>query len=598
MQHHVNPLDSTDFCKENGVPDIAKNLSKCSSCIGRCGDIMNQTKNEVCSCDVLCMAHKECCGDFELLCTDDFNTAQSINQHYDGLKSTCVSVNHVPHVGRPTPTHAAMVTACSNNSVPCDFDFMDAHSILTYGGPVVDSLHGVTFVNYKCAMCNDIPLWRVKPLEALLLCDPSPVMDMNYLMLMLNSNQSFSVDKNPWFIKDNNFRKDLLLDPKTIVREVLSTSGCYLGFHMENSQRRCVQRIDTCPETCTNTDLVKLCFTAPHGLVTANVNGKPVTYRNIYCGLCNYGRDIGFGCGFIGSLGVIPNGLLSLSLLFDVHRNHGIVIQSVEANCKRNDQRLPGNIKCGQVVCPIGYIHTGHGCSKEQVEFEANVTSTFHIVIEPTNCSQTNNSDVLIDELRTAFISELSGHTNTSTTNVRIEMSHICLLTSNYSLGVFVSIKGHEDRSQNISDLLQNIGVKTVWYVFRGIFFATNTSRNTIRITSGNTSVTFSNENIKQAECDGFLQIADSSTFHNVLSQSENTTSNVSKRQFGALSSSSLICMKNENQSKRTEVSEGLGYVTIVLSSLFFFASHYDWYYRRSTNHITPHHAKCSSSCH
>ena len=93
---------------------------------------------------------------------------------------------------------------------------------------------------------------------------------------------------------------------------------------------------------------------------------------------------------------------------------------------------------------------------------------------------------------------------------------------------------------------------------------------NTISITSGNTSFTFSTENIKQVECDGFLQIADSSTLQNVFSQSENATFNGSKR-FDGFNSNALICMKNENQSTITKVSEGLGYATIVLSTLSLF---------------------------
>ena len=120
--HHVYPLDSTDFCNESGIFGISKNLSECSSCVGRCGDIIKKTV-EKCSCDVLCIAYRKCCGDFELFCPQDYITAQSIATHCSGLKSTCVYVNDIPHVGRPTPTHATMVTACSNDSDPCYFNF-------------------------------------------------------------------------------------------------------------------------------------------------------------------------------------------------------------------------------------------------------------------------------------------------------------------------------------------------------------------------------------------------------------------------------------------------------------------------------------------
>ena len=567
--HHVYPLDSTDFCHESGIFGISKNLSECSSCVGRCGDTITKTV-EICSCDVLCMAYRKCCGDFELFCPQDYITAQSIATHYGGLKSTCVDVNDIPYVGRPTPTQATMVTACSNGSDPCYFNFVDAHSILTNGGPVVDSLYGITFVNDKCAMCNGVPLWRIRPLEALLLCKPTPVMDLSYFAQLLNSNQSFALENNPWLIKEDNIGENLPLDPTTIVREVLSSSMCHLGFRLGNSKRRCVRLIDTCPETCTNTELVDLCYTAAHVLVTAKINRKTVTYRNIYCGLCNLGRDIGFNCGFAGYLGVISGGLLSLSLLFDIHRDHGVVINSVEAKCKENDPRIPGGIRCGQVVCPIGYIHTGQGCSKEQVEFETNVTSTFHIVVEiPTNCNQTNNTDVIIDELHTAFMSALDERLNTSIMKMRIKMSHICLLTSNYSLGVFVSTRSHEDQSQNISVLLQNIGFVTVWKVFSSIFFTTNTSSNRIWITSG--GVTLSKGNIKQAECDGVFQITGSSSLQNALSQSGNISADPNKRRVGVFKTSAPMCTKYENQNTITKVSEGLGYVTIVLSTLSLF---------------------------
>ena len=272
----------------------------------------------------------------------------------------------------------------------------------------------------------------------------------------------------------------------------------------------------------------------------------------------------------MGSLGVIPNGLLSLSLLFDINRNRGAVIQSIEAKCKEKNQRIPGGIQCGQVVCPVGYIRIGQGCSKEQVEFITNVTSMFHIAIEaPTNCSEISNTDILIDELHTAFISALDDKLNTSKTKIRIEMSHICLLTSNYSLEVLVSTRSHEDRSQNVSFLLQNVGVVTLLNVFRDTFFATNTSGSRIWITSG--GVTLSNVNMKQAECDGVFQIMHSNSFQNVLSQAGNISFNPNKRLIDAHNPTASICTKYENQNTITKVSEGLGYATIVLSTLSLF---------------------------
>ena len=144
--HHVDSQDSTDFCKGNSIPDIAKNVSHCFTYIGRCGDIMIETRDQTCSCDVLCITHTDCWGDFERFCPEDSITARSISQHYDWPKSTCLDVNYVPYVGRPAPTHAAMVTACSNDVT---FNFMDAHSIVIHGSPVVDSLYGITFSNAK-----------------------------------------------------------------------------------------------------------------------------------------------------------------------------------------------------------------------------------------------------------------------------------------------------------------------------------------------------------------------------------------------------------------------------------------------------------------
>ena len=350
---------------------------------------------------------------------------------------------------------------------------------------------------------------------------------------------------------------------------MLSSSDCHLGFRLENSQRQCVRQIDTCPNSCTNTELVQLCLTAPRALVEA----KSVTYRNIYCGLCNHGRDIGFKCGFWGFLGAVATGLFSLSLIFDVNPDHGVVIQFIEVKCKESSPRIPGGIQCGQVVCPVGYIQTGKGCSKGKVEIETNVISKFHIGIEaPTICNQTYNPGALIEELQTAFISASKRHLNVSKTNIHIKMTHICLLTSNYSFDVFVTIKSHEDQSQNISVLLQNIGVMTVWNVFMDIYLATNTSDNAIWIVSGN--ITLSSQNIRHPECDEFFQITYSNAFQNVLSQRENTTFDFHKRHFNGFNSSVPICMMNENQKKTTKVPEGLGYVTFVFStaSLLCFA--------------------------
>ena len=105
IHNHACSLGSTDLCKENGISGIPRNLSDCSSCLGRCGETMNRTNYKPCACDVLCMAHGECCGDFKQFCTEDYTTAQSIAKHYGGLKSTCVDVNDVPFARRPTPTH-------------------------------------------------------------------------------------------------------------------------------------------------------------------------------------------------------------------------------------------------------------------------------------------------------------------------------------------------------------------------------------------------------------------------------------------------------------------------------------------------------------
>ena len=138
------------------------------------------------------------------------------SKHYGRIKSSCVHINNILNIRETSPTYTVMVTACSNDSVLCDFDFMDADSILTYGGPVVDTLYGITFVNDKCAMCNGIPLWRIKPLEATLLCNPTSVLDYNYVMFVLSSNKSSTPQDNRLLIKDDDVREDLPLDPKTL----------------------------------------------------------------------------------------------------------------------------------------------------------------------------------------------------------------------------------------------------------------------------------------------------------------------------------------------------------------------------------------------
>ena len=217
----------------------------------------------------------------------------------------------------------------------------------------------------------------------------------------LSPNKSSALQNNSSHTKEDRILEDFSLDPKEIAIEVLSSTKCTLGFRLENSQRHCVPRIDRCPKSCTNTGLAQLCFTAPQALIWAN----SVTYRNIYCALCNHDRSISFVCGFAAVLGEHTRGSISLSLLFDVNPDHGVVIRSMEVKCKENNHVIPGGIQCGQVVCPVGYIQTGRGCSNEQVEFETNVTSQFHTVIDAmTSCTQTNNSDILIVGLRTVFI--------------------------------------------------------------------------------------------------------------------------------------------------------------------------------------------------
>ena len=570
--HHVYFVDSANFCNGNRIPSVDRELSECNSCSGICGNIINET--QPCSCDDLCVLYRDCCADFDQYCTRRYVTAQYTSKYYGPVQSSCIDINEARYEMTSTPTFSMMVTGCYNDSVLCEYNMLNISFILEHGSPVIDILYGVMFVNAKCAVCNGVPSWRFRPLKATLLCESLQEMDISEFMDMIKSNISEESSNNPWFGEELAIQKDTMdlkpgskdafQDPMDIVRDIASSRTCHAAFGLLKVRRHCIKKIETCPNNCTNKEMVHLCIKGHHALVRRNYP----TYRNIYCALCNVGSSAGFTCGFATSLGISPAGSLSISLLFDVSRDDRVILQSLSTRCQNSNQRIPGGIRCGEIVCTKGYTSSGQGCSKDVNRLSANVTFSFGILIKNSrSCNQTDNVEALKDELHTAFNYVVGSLLNESKPTVEVNISHSCFdVKSDYSLDILVFINSSVGL-QNISSSIERFGILAVWNVFNETLYASNTPGDSIRITSENFDIVYTKHGPQLIDCIGFVQAAGNASW------SPNARSfEFSKHAFEKSNYRSIICVKNETSDKISNASEGLGFATIVLSSSSLFS--------------------------
>ena len=565
--HRLDIVNSVNYCKRNEIPDVVAELSECGSCNGRCGNIMNAS-HATCSCDDLCMSYTDCCGDFEKSCPRDNVKAQSISKYYGQLRSSCIYVNDVQYDLRPTLTISAMVTRCSNDRA-CVFNMLNNSFILEHGTPVIDSLYGVMFVNAECAVCNGVPPLRIRPLEATLSCQSLQEMDLDDFAELIASNMSYEefaskwLPNNPWFGDETAVQRDIMdskfgpnetfKDPMNIITEILSTTACIVAVRLAKTRRYCAPQTQACPSNCTNKKLVKQCHNGYQGLVMRK--SSTVTYRNIYCGLCNIGHGDDFVCGYSVSLGVLPPGAFSLSLLFDVNQDQRTVLRSLETTCQKANQKIPGGVHCGQTVCSQGYMHNGKHCSKD-VQFDTNVTLTFDITIETSgSCNQTDNTGALKEELHAAFIYALYSLCNGSRARVEINITRTCFhLASNYSLDVLISTSNSKDL-RNLPSIVQVLGILVAWNVFKEFDPTSNIPEDTMRMTSGNISIALTKSNLESTECKGFFLVKDKRDFHDVLVSRNDANIVVGERISAAINYSVPICIKNKSKGIISSVS-------------------------------------------
>ena len=524
---------------------------------------------------------------FEQPCPKEYVRAQYIANYYGPLQSSCVNTNHARYAMRSTPTYSLMVTGCSNDSVSCESNMINVTSILEHGAPVIDTLYGLVFANAKCAVCNGVPPLRLRPLETKLNCESLRELSMSDFWALINSNMSLEefglgkLSNNLRFGEGHAVQRDnvdltpghrgTFKDPMAIVRDIISKRSCIVAFDLLKAERHCAVTIATCPNNCTNKEMVSLCHNGHHSLIVSN--DSAVTYRNIYCALCNIGPHNDFKCGHITSLGIIPAGSFSLSLLFDVSGDDNVVLQSLSTTCTHANQQIPGDIHCGQVVCPKAYTYSGNGCSAEVMRFVANVSLAFDILVETSrSCNQTANVDDLTDELHIAFIHAVGSLLNKSESNIEISISYSCFyLTSNYSIDVLVSISSSVDL-QDISSSMERVGIMTVWNVFNETLYDSHTPGDAIRITSENITIIFTKPGLEATECDGFLLTADDRDIPNGSLSINATSSAFNKRILEAVHFNAPMCVTNKRKIQLSNLSEGLGYTTIALSSMSLFS--------------------------
>ena len=274
----------------------------CSTCKGSCGKPLDLSRG--CSCDSTCVLLGQCCPDFNLVCSLEYSNIISSDALSTQIKNnvTCVSQGMFGYT---------FVSSCPYHDKVCDVNPFNLNQYV----PVMDVETKLHYINVMCAICNEIQ--KIKPWTIKI---KKRIIDL--------LRQNISLDS----MSISMFPKGI---PRPSLCPVKSTMKC-----SENSED------STTKSKCEDGSISYVQEMQPFG----------ITYRNLYCALCN-GRGLKeLKCGFsltrtIGMpSGPPPASHYSAEYLFDVHLDRGLLLGG---HCTDEQKFMTDTGKCVNLIAEM-----------------------------------------------------------------------------------------------------------------------------------------------------------------------------------------------------------------------------------------------------
>ncbi|XP_066941801.1 uncharacterized protein [Macrobrachium rosenbergii] len=353
-------------------------ISKSSACASdySCEASSSTSESSVpkCRCEAECIIYGDCCYD-----APTYNRAKQIQnlgkrQCIGGsyMFSTCPEEWENPDVESLCRAHSPLDIADSRDPV--------LHL------PVTSEITNFTYSNYYCALCHsdavNIKVWNSEmqcffPSNKNTLEENTDILQ-NYLNLrkdrttfslrestgedkplkLIKSSLKFHDERKKWLITNSN-NSDIIIE-----------CSFKLAYNKVHSSNQCRPSINNCAANWTNKEVENLClsFSAPvdyhsnytkldsnNGIIYAETNVEPITYRNVYCADCNY-NPIESPCMVFDQKDTrgISFPIPPLTILLHVPDNIHMKNLQANANCKDNETFIPFyNTKDICILCQI-----------------------------------------------------------------------------------------------------------------------------------------------------------------------------------------------------------------------------------------------------
>ena len=529
---------SDDILLNAELPDCG------GSCASKCGESQLKSKTNFCSCDHLCLVFKDCCPDFTLECPQQLKEFKEMTQRLGTPSVSCESLKirkEEAYVGKTFN----LVSYCKTSEMSCEFDLKSVRSIMKHGSPVLDTDSGLYFVNSACASCYNIQPQSLVALQVTISCGGDNV------HTPVNGHEMESAP-------------EFQLQTNVVVQEFIENRTCYPSFTFLSTPRACVKSIHSCPESCEENNITRLCHDSMQGYVKDK--DELVNYYNIYCALCN--NFLHSQCGSYDVLAPVTLGSFSLALLFDIRDSVTAELSTLTVECTRWVMYPVQGMRCMETICSDGYVYTHGTCVKLQAtETVIEVYTLYFVDVSYTNhCPKlpqvTSNS--LQQYIWHSMADGFQKSFNVSDVTLNIILQHVCNITSNYTIESTVYFRSMQ-RHENVTGYVEHIILSELTRFFVENFLNDSGIVSSLTITSGNTSLVYFNDS--SWTCN---RLESTGAIHEETIKNLNESHIQGWRHGGKFNTtnSHLVHCLQMHDSPIPTVSNGLGLTTIVVTVL------------------------------
>ncbi len=550
--------------------------TSCSTCENRCGnltDISNISSktpiSSYCSCDTSCLIYGDCCPDFHMFCQDIYQQAKVLTGSYPRVKSDCIALSTWrPILGQfdqLSISNVLMVQTCSTTGDSC---YIYDQDVLNTFVPATDRKTGIHYRNVLCAHCNgitDLILWKAK-----LQC--SDLIDAKYLPLNVdplfdigvNSDHNKSDDSLKHYLESNTRNGTISSADMLIkVRELLACNFTFKPPKIYPFRPCCDNVISNCKPSCENTELVKKCE-GPTQTYSTGGYGL-ITYKNLYCAMCNDIPEMMIVCGQSGSY--IPDNYAfyeeySLTVLMDYSSNRGIKV--APPSCEVGHAWFEDELKCKLVECSSGYSIINNSCVSDLSV--KHINATIYVYVQSREHFLLKNSHYLFNLIVNKTVQDLQRLNNLQ--NVHIRMSedsetHIDNIIWNTTLYVIIEYMENKTNTTHDERVMERV-ISVFQSMITEFFESRNITLSVFKLTVGEVSSKWFSAKV----CAGYTYTSDQ---YYILSDHEVQVIASDKHytgdEFYILDGMLHVCLRDDDRETMT-VSAAFGITTITFAAL------------------------------